>query len=243
MKRLPYILSILLCICIRAGAQEVAHDHEHEEAADAVATIQEQHKASGPFAYSDSALYQGMHFKLDLGNTLYTIGRSRAGIQSYEMLINVNLQKRFYPTVEFGYALATDSAQSGMHTGQGGFMRVGLDLNPLKKNRNNRYALLVGVRLGWDVQRYQLSGVHTGDTYWRPDYTWTSAPTWRGDCWGEIVAGTQIWVGGPVFMGWAVRMKFLFTRKTGQYQPYYVPGYGTWGESQFSFNYYVGVKI
>lgn len=242
MKRFAHIL-LLMLLPLLAFGQEVIRPVASDSASAAQPAPIRAAQEPWPFHYSDSAIYQGMHFKLDLGNSVYTVARSKGAIQSYEMLMSVNLLKRFYPTVELGYALAADSAQHGHHVGQGGFMRVGLDINPLRKNRNSRYALLAGVRLGWDVQQFRLSGVSTGDTYWRPGYTWDSPSTLRGDCWGEVVACAQVWVAGPVFMGWAVRMKFLFTRNLGQFQPYYVPGYGTWGESQFSFNYYVGIKI
>lgn len=196
-----------------------------------------------PLEYGDSALYQGLNVKLDVGNTVYTLIRNKGKIQSYEVSLNANLLKKYYPTVEFGYAIATSGAAAGLHTGQGGFMRVGMDLNPLRKGRNSDYALLVGLRLGWDVQQFQLTGVQTGDTYWRPGYLWDSPLKFRGDCWGELVAGLQIKVAGPVTMGWYVRMKFLLTRKLGDFKPYYIPGYGVWNDNNFGFNYYVGIRI
>lgn len=170
--------------------------------------------------------------------------RSKAQTQQYEMLFSVNLLKRFYPTIELGYGLSSDAAASGSYEGQGGFTRIGMDLNPLKKGRNNDYALLVGARLGIGVQNFSLTNVYMNDNYWYPDGYYTDFPsTWRADCWGEITASAQVKVAGPFFMGWAIRIHFLFTESTGKYQPYYVPGYGNPSGSIFSFNYYVGFKI
>ena len=44
-------------------------------------------------------------------------------------------------------------------------------------------------------------------------------------------------------MGWYGRIHFLFTGKTGDHQPYYIPGYGGVDAGNFSFNYYIGYRI
>lgn len=194
--------------------------------------------------YGDSAIYQGCHIKLDLGNTAYTLLKSKGKTQQYEMLFSVNLLKRFYPTIELGYGLSADQAAGGSYEGQGAFTRIGLDLNPLKKGRNNDYALLVGLRAGLGVQQFSLSGVTLNDSYWAPEGVVKDfPPTWRADAWGEIVAAAQVKVAGPFFMGWALRIHFLFTEKTGSYQPYYILGYGNPSAGVFGFNYYIGFKI
>lgn len=193
--------------------------------------------------YQDSAVWQGGHIKLDVGHSVYTLLRSHGSTQEYEMAANFNLLKRFYPTIEGGTAWSTDEADGGAYHGAGGFMRVGMDLNPLKKNRNNDYALLVGLRVGVGMQKYSLSRVTLNDNYWNTAGSFRDySPQFRADCWGEITAGVQIKVAGPFFMGWYARTHFLFTSQTGDHQPYYIPGYGYHDGGIFSFNYYLGLK-
>lgn len=210
-----------------------------------VVDLSNQHKPVKWITYNDSAIFQGVHAKLDLGNAALQLARYKGMTQQYEALVSVNLLKRFYPTIEFGYGQSTDEAAGGHFKGAGGFTRIGLDINPIKKNRNNDYALLVGVRLGVDAQNYTMTGLTLNDDYWTSGGATTiDIPArWRADCWGEIVATAQVKVAGPFFMGWSARMHFLFTEKTGSFLPYYIPGYGKPDGARFGFNYYIGLKF
>lgn len=203
-----------------------------------------QRTAWGERVYADSAVWQGMNVKLDVGNTAFTLIQSKARTQQYEVAVNANLLNHFYPTLELGYGLCQDEAEGGRYEGQGAFMRVGIDLNPLRKGRNRYYALLAGVRLGVDLQQYSLSDVTLNDDYWADGGLLRQYPaTFRADCWGEVVAGMQIKVAGPLTMGWYARIRFLFTGSVGNHQPYYIPGYGCVDGSSFGFNYYIGWRI
>ena len=117
-----------------------------------------------------------------------------------------------------------------------------MDLNPLKKNRNNNYALLVGVRVGVGMQHYSLTDVTLNDSYWDTGRYRDYPREFRADCWGEVTAGVQVKVAGPFFMGWYGRVHFLFTGSKGDHQPYFIPGYGYHDGAIFTFNYYVGLR-
>ena len=111
----------------------------------------------GTRIYSDTAIYQGMNLKLDLANTTIEAALSKGKILSFEAAWNIRLKQRFYPTFEAGYAKAETAANGGEHKGEGGFFRVGLDINGLKKHPERLNALLVGVRIGTGMQGYDLS--------------------------------------------------------------------------------------
>lgn len=194
--------------------------------------------------YGDSALYQGLNIKLDVGQTVYTLARSHADRQQYEVAVNANLRNKYYPTVELGYGLSHDVAGGGTYNGQGAFTRIGIDINPLRKGQSRDYALLAGLRFGLALQDFSLTGVTLHDDYWSAggvirDYP----PTFRADAWGEAVAGLQIKVAGPITMGWFARIHFLFTGRVGDHQPYYIPGFGCVDAGNFTFNYYVGFRL
>ena len=194
---------------------------------------------AAPRQYGDSAVYQGINVRLDVGNTVYQLVRSRGTIQQYEGLINVNLQKRFYPTLELGFMQAADYASGGNYEGRGAFTRIGLDINPLRKNRNSDYFLTVGLRAGMALQSYEQWNIDLHDTYWQTPLAHVKENA-RFDSWGEVVAGVQVKVAGGFHMGWAIRIHFLFTGSMGTYQPYYIPGYGCKDGVIFGFNYYLG---
>lgn len=192
-----------------------------------------------PRQYGDSAVFQGVSAKIDVGNSVYQLVKSKGAIQQYEGSVSVNLMKRFYPVMELGYMQAADYAAGGNYRGSGGFTRIGLDINPLKKNRNSDYFLTVGIRGGMALQGYEQWGIDAHDNYWGTPPLRMQEKA-RFDAWGEVVAGVQVKVAGGFHMGWAFRIHFLFTGSTGTYQPYYIPGFGCKDGGIFAFNYYLG---
>lgn len=193
--------------------------------------------------YADTAVYQGMSVKLDVGNSVFELARSAGKIQSYEAAINVRLAKRFYPTIEAGYAMAERGADGGMHKGQGGFGRIGMDLAVVKKGASENN-MLVGLRFGGAYQNYDLTNVKLYSDYWGEQRI-NFYDQQRFDCWGEIVAGCQVQVYKGFQMGWYIRMKLLFTRnaKEGEVMPYYIPGLGFRKDFNWGFNYYLAYKF
>ena len=194
--------------------------------------------------YADTAVYQGMSVKLDIGNSVLELARSAGKIQSYEAAINVRLAKRFYPTLEAGYAMAERGADGGMHKGQGGFGRLGMDLAVVKKGASENN-MLVGLRFGGAYQGYDLLNVKQHTEYFPKLPTISFYDQQRFDCWGEIVAGCQVQVYKGFQMGWYIRMKLLFTRnaKEGEVMPYYIPGLGFRKDFNWGFNYYLAYKF
>ena len=193
--------------------------------------------------YADTAVYQGLSIKLDLAMPVMEVARSGGQIQDYELAMNVRLARRWYPTLEFGYALADCTADGGHHTGQGGFGRIGLDISTLKKGVAEN-CLMVGFRVGTSYQSYQLTDVVQKVDYWQaPTLSYLNQNHW--DAWGEIVAGCQVQIAKGFQMGWYVRLKVLFTRtaKDGGPLPYYMPGFGFRDDTNWGINYYLGWKF
>ena len=200
--------------------------------------------------HADS-IYQGTNIKLDLGATALTLGTTKAHLQHYEIAVNCRLKNRFYPTLEVGYAgslpATTKDPTRGTITlgdsiayrGQGGFFRVGCDLNPLKKHPESPHALLVGLRLGTSIQSAQHTLLTT---------QYSLLNTTSADCWGEIVAGCQVEVCKGFTMGWMGRFKCLFTRQAeglpaNEYNPIYIPGFGRRDNIAWGLDYYIGVSF
>lgn len=193
--------------------------------------------------HADTAIYQGMSIKLDIAMPIIEAARSGGKTQNYEAAINVRLAKRFYPTLELGYAMATCEAEGGKHSGQGGFGRIGLDMAVIKKGATENN-LLVGLRFGGAYQGYDLTNVIQHSEYWQAQPL-NFYDQHRFDCWGEIVAGVQVQVYKGFQMGWYARMKLLFTQKAkdGGPMPYYVPGLGFRNNFNWGFNYYLAYKF
>ena len=193
---------------------------------------------------SDSVkVYQGVAFKLDIAMPIIEAARSAGKIQDYELALNVRLLNRFYPTLELGYALAECEADGAHHNGHGAFARLGMDLAVVKKGVAESN-LLVGLRFGNAIQNYDLTNVKLQTNYW-PSEDLNFYNQYRYDCWGEIVAGCQVFVWKGLHLGWYGRMKLLMTRtaKEGYVMPYYVPGLGFRKDFNWGFNYYIGYRF
>mgnify|MGYP003530465387 FL=1 len=193
--------------------------------------------------YSDTAIYQGMSIKLDIAMPILELVRSAGKVQDYEMAINMRLAKRFYPTLELGYAIADATADGGHYKGHGGFARVGIDLSALQKGVSEN-CLMIGLRFAGAYQGCQVTDVPIYGDYWpmgKVDYF----DQRRFDCWGEIVAGCQVQVWKGFQMGWYIRMKILFTRtdKQGDALPAYLPGFGYRNDTNWGINYFLGYKF
>lgn len=184
-----------------------------------------------PFLYgANDSIYNATQIKLDIASPVVIAGIHQWGMQHYEIAANVQLAKRFFPTLELGYAGGkTHRGDSIQYNAHGGFFRVGCDINPLKKHKDSPHALLVGLRLGTAVQT--------------KGYT---------DCWGEIIAGCQVEIAKvqktAFYMGWMGRFKVLFTRdKEGltadQMKPIYIPGFGNRDNIGWGLNYYLGWRF
>ncbi len=202
-----------------------------------------RHK-DGTRIYSDSAIYQGMNLKLEIFTPILELARSKGKVQSYEIGMNWRLKQRIYPTLELGYARADITADGGHHKGQGGFGRVGIDINGLKKNPSRLNALLVGIRIGTAVQNFSISDIPVNVPYWdagQPSL-FNYDPRMKTDAWGEVVMGCQVQVWEGFQMGWNIRLKVLMTRtdKHNGPLPGYIPGYGYRDDTNWGINYYIG---
>jgi hypothetical protein len=182
------------------------------------------------FWQANDSIYNATQIKLDIASPVVIAGTHQWQMQHYEIAANVQLARRFFPTLELGYSGGkTHRGDSIQYNAHGGFFRVGCDINPLKKKKDSPHALLVGLRLGTAVQT--------------KGYT---------DCWGEIVAGCQVEIAKvqktAFYMGWMGRFKVLFTRdKEGltaeQMKPIYIPGFGNRDNIGWGLNYYLGWRF
>ena len=214
-------------------------------------------------AKAHPAIYQGTILKLDIASSVLVPATTKWKMQHYEIAANVRLKNRFYPTLELGYAGGMDTqGDTVTYNGKGGFVRLGCDINPLKKRPESPHALLLGIRIGTAVQGYEQDAsresVDNAFSYDTGMKIYRSAV--KADCWGEIVVGCQVEIVSgkkPVakgqlpmalYMGWMGRLKILFTReKEGllaeDMGPIYIPGFGSRDNISWGFSYHIGWRF
>ncbi len=222
----------LLLLALPLFAQQTDSPHR-------VRTTQAAQPRDSAAVPADEPIYQGMCLRVDILNPAFELMRSDWHSYAMEAALSVRLKGRFFPTLEFGHAGRflqekadrTKNLPDSLYCGNGQFARLGLDINPLKKHPNSRSVMLIGVRLGTGWQKI---GGKVSDT--------TLRDQWIADVWGEVLAGVQVDVYKGFNMGWAVRMKFLFTKNshTNADIPYYIPGLGYRNDMNWDFDYFIG---
>jgi hypothetical protein len=163
----------------------------------------------------NDSIYNGTQVKVDILSPVLISGLNNWQVQHYEAAVNVRLAKRFYPTIEAGYATP------------GGFFRVGADINPLKKNPESPHALLVGLRIGSGYQALKAD-------------CWGEIVA---GCQVEIakVNKTAFYMG---WMGRFKFLFTRNTEdKDGNAYPTYIPGYGERDNIGWGANYYLGWRF
>lgn len=234
MKKFTFILFLLLALTVQAEETNYLIDPNR-------------------IKNDSTPIYQALILKLDLATPIIEAASSKGHNIDLEAAVSLRLKNRIYPTFELGYArsdrqifhrIDDENTYTTRHYGQGAFLRVGLDLNGLKKHPERMDALLVGVRFGTALQGYSLTGVCLNDPH-QPTHTTDYIHRLGADCWGEIAVGCQVKIVKEIIMGWHIRMKLLITRnqRNGGPAPYYIPGFGYRDNLNWGISYYIGYKF
>ncbi len=198
-----------------------------------------------PIVEKKDSIYRGIGVKFDLFTPIYTLASTSARTMSFELGANVNLLNRYFPTIEIGYAKSEYTAEHGaMYAGQGGFLKGGVDVGVTKATSTLKNLFYVGIRGAVGMQDYNLTNVQYKGNYWGTIPPANLKNQFAVDVWMEVLAGIQVSIYEGLYMGWAMRYKYLFTKadKT-EFHAWYIPGFGQNTDSQIGFNYYIGYNF
>jgi hypothetical protein len=181
--------------------------------------------------------FQGFSVGFDVvGPIMYVVGDYGMA----EGVIKLNLQNKYFPTVEAGYAKGdmTDANTNIHYSTSAPFFRAGLDINLLRnKLQDNR--LFVGIRYGFSSYTFDMSGPDQTDPVWGSSGAFQLNDQSTQSHWAEIVVGAQVKIYRNFHMNWMLRYKReLSTANADEISPYYIPGYGsTTGSSVWGVTY------
>lgn len=191
-------------------------------------------------------VFRGLSVHYDLTSPL--MGMAYGKVLNFEAQVDVNLYRRLYPIFEVGFASANETTSMGAeYTTHSPFFRVGLNFGLLKpfredgSERSVRCYPFVGVRYAFSPMNYKIDNVVVSDPYWGTEniVSYGSQLVYSG--WLEVVAGVRVDLYKGLTMGWSVRLKtLLHTSAPDKSYLWYVPGFGTTGETAFGFNYMIG---
>lgn len=189
--------------------------------------------------YKQSPLYQGSSVGVEVAGA---VGSLLGGdVFSSEVLLQTNLKNRFLPTLEIGYGQTdvTNDANDMHYKTSAPYFRIGMDYNVFYLKPYLPGYLYVGLRYAMSSFSYDVSGPDMKD----PNYGDITIPfSYTGiksnAQWAELVIGIKVKIYKNFCMGWAVRYKKKMSINGSENAaPWYVPGYGTYGESSFNLNY------
>ena len=167
---------------------------------------------------------------------------------SMESSAQLGIRQKIYPVFELGFAGA-DKVMTNLasYKTNAPFSRVGIDINLLSpkndsKSINNLF--LVGIRLGFSNFSYDVNNIIIKDEYWGQTETKNYLNQTANKVWYELVAGIKVEIFKNTYLGWNIRNRNLISNETsGLVSPWYIPGYGLNGSSNWGFNYIIAYRF
>lgn len=176
-------------------------------------------------------VFGGVSVSADLVGVLMNVLNS--DYSQAEVAAKLNFKEKFFPTFELGYGLSDyEGAETGnTYKTQAPYFRIGMDYNFTKKwYTGNR--LYVGLRYAFTSFKYDISSPGFADPVWGNEVPFAFNGLSANAHWGEVVFGleTRIW---KIFhLGWNVRYKVRINHsEAAQGTPWYVPGFGKYGNT------------
>lgn len=175
-------------------------------------------------------LFQGFTISADVfGLGMYLLG----DYGTIEAALRLSLKNTYLPIVELGYGLCehTDYNTKIHFKVNAPFIRLGIDYNLLKnKFQDNR--MFVGLHWGFSTYKYDMDGPDLIDPVYGGMEPFNFDGTAATSHWFELVLGCQVKILKNFHMGWTVRLKYHLSSSTNENsKAYYIPGYGTTGNS------------
>lgn len=180
----------------------------------------------------------GIRFGMDaLGPLNKTLG---SDISAKEFTVDTDFG-RYYLTAEFGGSDRTTIIPGGSYSNSGSYLRIGADVNFLKKDPD-RNMFFLGVRYGRAVYSETLTYLSESD-YGAQILRAENSNLKSG--WLELTTGLKVRVFRVFWMGYTARMKFApSTPEESALAPYDIPGYGlTFKKPWWGFSYYLMMRI
>ena len=190
-------------------------------------------------------LYQGTMLGIDVaGLAGKALGND---VTSSEVIVTANLKNRFFTVAEIGYGTidTTDEETSIHYKTSAPYFRVGVDYNVFYRKPYLPGYFTVGLRYGFSSFKYDVKAPDLTD----PNWGHTSVPvSYEGvksnAGWAELVVGMKTNVCKGFYMGFSVRYRSrLSLTKHENSEPYYIPGFGKGGKTNFGITYNLIYKL
>ncbi len=183
--------------------------------------------------------FRGLQVMVDL---VGPIQKAVSDYGQYEAGLKVNIKDKYFPVIEVGYGIADhapDAVTNISYKTKAPYGRIGIDFNVLK-NKHDIYRFYVGLRYAFTSYKFDVGNSALRDPLWQDDAGFYVEGVKANLHWGELVAGVDATIWGPVHLGWSVRYKRRLAHNDGDVgNTWYVPGYGKTGTTRFGATFHV----
>ena len=192
-------------------------------------------------------MWQGVFVEVDIAPLIESALINKYAY-TFQGNLMANLDNRFFPLIELGYAGAEKTTGAGVSFKTSGmFQKIGIDFRLLKPKQSSPIRsnhILGGVRLGMIHFNYSIANVLIEDPYWGGSEIINENAIPAAKFWLEFTAGLRVSLYKNVYVGWNARNKRLLNKaKEGENAPWYIPGYGLGNSPIWGFSYTVGYKF
>ncbi|MNJ95201.1 hypothetical protein D3C87_129080 [compost metagenome] len=184
-------------------------------------------------------------YGIRVGVDLSRLGRSlyQDSFRGFEAVADYRLTKKIYAAGELGTVDFTIDDDQLNFTTKGSYFKIGFDYNAYQNWLDMENMIYVGVRYGFSSFSQNLNSYkiydkngYFEDTVVYPDKKYSDLTAH----WGEIIGGIKAEVLDNLFLGFSVRLNFLFTdKKPDDFDNLYIPGFNRTYDGTFGagFNY------
>lgn len=177
----------------------------------------------------------GVKFGVDFYSFSRNFWDESKTLQEYQVDIDF---RHYFLAFEYGNAKVEELETDFSYENKGAYFRIGPEVN-FMHDPSKLHAIYLGFRYASSTFDDQL-------TYQTEDAFGTTQISAFGDNskaqWAEMVTGTKVNLWKGLFIGFAIRYKFLKSVKESDLVPYWIPGFGTNDpddKDQFGFSYYL----
>ncbi len=179
-------------------------------------------------------------------SSIYTMIFENDDYKEFSLSSRVNLNGKYFPTFEAGYAYANTLTPSTIvFETASPFYKVGISTNILKnsKKRGFQNLFLIGIHTGMSSFEYNIQDIYIQDDYWNESITFDKH-IHNTRFWWEISAGMRVMLNEFIYSGWTIRnMHLLGSDTPGSFKPLFIPGYGENESKNWKFNYLIGIRF
>jgi hypothetical protein len=185
-------------------------------------------------------------YGLRLGVDLSKIARSfyEKDYKGLEIVGDYRLSKKMYIAAELGNENKTVDDSRVNFTTRGSFLKVGFDFNGYENWLDMENMIHIGMRYGASTFSQELNSYKIYDTsrYFPTADAVNSDAKYNGLSaqWAEVVAGAKAELFNNFYIGFSVRMNYLFSnKKPDNFDNLFIPGYNRTYDGKFGagFNY------